>query len=108
MQAIKEEGVFITEEQGRTIEHTEKQRLWRSAQGSDQTPREAQQLHIDCRQVVCRRSRARWSAGIDRVLPGINGVVQDGVASLLRGDQQHRVCNGAGIPKLKPRAVQRS
>jgi hypothetical protein len=43
-QAIKQEGVFITEEQGRTIERTKKQRFWRFAHDSDQTPREAQQL----------------------------------------------------------------
>jgi hypothetical protein len=43
-QSSQQEGVFITEEQGRTIEHTEKQRLWRFAQESDQTPREAQTL----------------------------------------------------------------
>jgi ribosomal protein S6 len=40
-QAIKKVSAFITEEQGRTVEHTEKQGFWRFAQESDQTPREA-------------------------------------------------------------------
>jgi len=34
-QAIKQEGVFITEEQGRKIECTEKQGFWRFAQEFD-------------------------------------------------------------------------
>jgi hypothetical protein len=34
-QAIKQSSVFITEEQGRTIERTEKQGLWRFAQEFD-------------------------------------------------------------------------
>jgi len=43
-QAIKQESVFITEEQGRTIECTEKQGFWRFAQEIFQTSREAQPL----------------------------------------------------------------
>src|SRR5580698_1304079 len=43
-QAIKQESVFLTEEQGRTIECTERQGFWRFAQEFGQTSREAQQL----------------------------------------------------------------
>jgi hypothetical protein len=43
-QSIKQEGVFITEEQGRTIECTEKQGFRRFAQDFDKPSREAQQL----------------------------------------------------------------
>jgi hypothetical protein len=47
-QAIKQSSnqasIFITEEQGRTIECTERQGFWRFAQEFGQTSREAQQL----------------------------------------------------------------
>jgi hypothetical protein len=43
-QAIKQESVFITEEQGRTTECTEEQGFWRFAQEFGQTSREAQPL----------------------------------------------------------------
>ena len=42
--AIQQEGVFITEEQGRTIECTERQGFWRFAQEFAHTSREAQPL----------------------------------------------------------------
>jgi hypothetical protein len=51
-QAIKQASVFLTEEQGRTIEHTEKQGYWRFAQESDQTPREAQPLAYSVDSIV--------------------------------------------------------
>jgi hypothetical protein len=51
-QAIKQESVFITEEQGRTIEHTEKQGFRRFAQEFDQTSREAQQLAYSVDSIV--------------------------------------------------------
>jgi hypothetical protein len=43
-QASDQASVFITEEQGRMIEHTEKRRFWRFAQESHPTPREAPKL----------------------------------------------------------------
>jgi hypothetical protein len=51
-QSIKQEGVFITEEQGRTIERTEKQGFWRFAQASNQTSREAQPLAYSVDSIV--------------------------------------------------------
>jgi hypothetical protein len=51
-QAIKKAGVFLTEEQGRTIECTEKQGFWRFAQEFDQTSREAQPLAYSVDSIV--------------------------------------------------------
>jgi hypothetical protein len=51
-QSSNQASVFLTEEQGRTIEHTEKQGYWRFAQESDQTPREAQPLAYSVDSIV--------------------------------------------------------
>jgi len=51
-QSSKQESVFITEEQGRTTECTEKQRFWRFAQEFDQTSREAQPLSYSVDSIV--------------------------------------------------------
>jgi hypothetical protein len=51
-QSSKQEGVFITEEQGRTIECTERQGFWRFAQEFDQTSREAQPLAYSVDSIV--------------------------------------------------------
>jgi hypothetical protein len=51
-QAIKQESVFLTEEQGRTIECTERQGFWRFAQEFGQASREAQPLACSVDSIV--------------------------------------------------------
>src|SRR5271156_5700545 len=51
-QASKQGSVFLTEEQGRTTECTEKQGCWRFAQEFDRTSREAQPLAYSVDSIV--------------------------------------------------------